>query len=82
MTRTLLGLGPSAGSRLDQLQVDQALRRADLEVEVPEEVHPDQAVDVLVCEREDRECKVWRRRVENGELGDVNPVAAFFPIAV
>ena len=45
--------------------MDQALLGTNLEVEVPEEVHPDQAVDVLVAEREDRQSKVGRRHGEH-----------------
>ncbi len=50
-------------SSLDQLELDEALRRTDLDVEVPQEVHADEPVDVLVAERENREREVGRCRV-------------------
>jgi len=50
----------------------------DLEIEVSEEVHSYQSVDVLVPEREHSDREVRRRYAQHGELGHTNPVAFLF----
>src|SRR5882762_8483996 len=62
-------------SWIDQLDEDTTLGRPDLEIEMSEEVHSYQSVDVLVPEREHSEREVRRRYAQHGELGHADPVA-------
>jgi hypothetical protein len=62
-------------SWIDELEEDTALGRPDLEVEVSQEVHSYQSVDVLMPEREHGEREIGRRYAEHSELRHVNPVA-------
>ena len=62
-------------SRIDDLEEDTALGRPDLEVEVSQEVHSYQSVDVLMPEREHREREIGCRYAEYSELSHVKPVA-------
>src|ERR1051325_9661418 len=65
----------ATSSSMDQLDQDTTLGGPDLEIEVSEEVHSYQSVDVLMPEREHSEREIGRRYAEHSELGHVNPVA-------
>src|SRR5262245_29330153 len=54
-----------------------ALGRTDLEIEMSQEVHSYQSVDVLMPEREHGEREIGCRYAEYSELRHVNPVAVF-----
>ena len=41
--------------------MDQLLRGPNLEVEMPEEVHADETIEILVAKRKHRHREVWRR---------------------
>lgn len=64
---------------VDQLDEDLLIGRPDFEVEVSEEVHADEPIDILVSEREYSERKIRRRHAERGEFGHAKPVIMLFP---
>jgi hypothetical protein len=62
-------------SWIDQFDEDTTLGTPDLEIEMSEEVHSYQSVNVLVPEREHSKREVRRRYAQHGELGHADPVA-------
>jgi hypothetical protein len=75
-----IGLTPAISAQrcwLDQLDHDANLRRADLVVQLVQEVQADQAIDVIVAEVEHVDVEAGPRIAERGELVDGEDVALF-----
>src|SRR3954464_13316325 len=73
---------PATHSCAGLLDENAAFRRPDVVVEVAQEVHSEQAIDIIMTEVEYVDRKIHLRETEHGELGHAEDITRFSPIAV